>query len=59
MALSGLTRKGFGMIDKIIENAVNEAVREYKAEMLRIALSQINDYFRYIPTRAIKKGPAN
>ena len=43
------------MIDKIINRAVNEAVKQYKQDMHRIALSQINDFYVWIPTSAIDK----
>jgi hypothetical protein len=43
------------MIDKIIEKAVNKVVMDFKQDMERIALSQINDFYVWIPTSAIEK----
>ena len=41
------------MVDEIIEKAVNKVVMDFKRDIKRIALSQINDFYVWIPTSAI------
>ena len=43
------------MVNKIIDKAVAAVVKDFKRDMERIALSQINDFYVWIPTSAIDK----
>ena len=43
------------MVNKIIDKAVTAVVKDFKQDMHRIALSQINDFYVWIPTSAIDK----
>ena len=41
------------MVNEIIKKAVSKVVKDFKRDMERIALSQINDFYVWIPTSAI------
>ena len=43
------------IIDKIIDKAVKESLTEYRIAMHCLALSQIKDYFKIMPTAKLKE----